>query len=166
MSMAQGTLRAVDTEQATRLREAIMAVTRQARRHRPDHGLTMTQVGLLGDLDRNGVSTVAELAERAQVKVQSLTISMNRLEELGLITRRADTVDRRRQLVELTEEAGPLLEADRRQRDEWLADAVNALSDTERGLLMLCVPVLEKVAGQAGSDPDGSVAVQAGDDRR
>ncbi len=123
-----------------------MAVTRQARRHRPAHGLTMTQVALLGDLDRNGVSTVAELAERAQVKVQSLTLSMNRLEDLGLITRRTDTVDRRRQLVELTEAAVPLLEADRRQRDEWLAEAVNRLSDTERGLLMLCVPVLEKVA--------------------
>lgn len=126
-----------------------MAVTRQARRHRPAHGLTMTQVALLGDLDRNGVSTVAELAERAQVKVQSLTLSMNRLEDLGLITRRTDTVDRRRQLVELTEAAVPLLEADRRQRDEWLAEAVNGLSDTERGLLMLCVPVLEKVAASA-----------------
>ena len=109
----------------------------------------MTQVALLGDLDRNGVSTVAELAERAQVKVQSLTLSMNRLEDLGLITRRTDTVDRRRQLVELTEPAVPLLEADRRQRDEWLAEAVNRLSDTERGLLMLCVPVLEKVAASA-----------------
>ncbi|PVY28163.1 MarR family transcriptional regulator [Williamsia muralis] len=126
-----------------------MAVTRQARRHRPAHGLTMTQVALLGDLDRNGVSTVAELAERAQVKVQSLTLSMNRLEDLGLITRRTDTVDRRRQLVELTEAAVPLLEADRRQRDEWLAEAVNHLSGTERGLLMLCVPVLEKVAMSA-----------------
>jgi DNA-binding MarR family transcriptional regulator len=143
------TRQTVDTEQATRLREAIVAVTRQARRHRPAHGLTMTQVGLLGDLDRNGVSTVAELAERAQVKVQSLTLSMNRLDELGLITRRADTVDRRRQLVELTAAAGPLLEEDRRQRDEWLAEALGALTETERGLLMLCVPVLEKVAEQA-----------------
>jgi DNA-binding MarR family transcriptional regulator len=146
MSRAGKAARVLDTADATRLREAMMAVTRQARRHRPAHGLTMTQVALLGDLDRNGVSTVAELAERAQVKVQSLTLSMNRLEDLGLITRRTDTVDRRRQLVELTEAAVPLLEADRRQRDEWLAEAVNRLSDTERGLLMLCVPVLEKVA--------------------
>ena len=149
MSRADQTAGVLDTADATRLREAMMAVTRQARRHRPAHGLTMTQVALLGDLDRNGVSTVAELAERAQVKVQSLTLSMNRLEDLGLITRRTDTVDRRRQLVELTEAAVPLLEADRRQRDEWLAEAVNGLSDTERGLLMLCVPVLEKVAASA-----------------
>ncbi|PHV65397.1 MarR family winged helix-turn-helix transcriptional regulator [Williamsia muralis] len=149
MSRADQAAGGLGTADATRLREAMMAVTRQARRHRPAHGLTMTQVALLGDLDRNGVSTVAELAERAQVKVQSLTLSMNRLEDLGLITRRTDTVDRRRQLVELTEPAVPLLEADRRQRDEWLAEAVNRLSDTERGLLMLCVPVLEKVAASA-----------------
>lgn len=136
----------VGTDDATHLREALMAVTRQARRHRPAHGLTMTQVSLLGDLDRHGVSTAAELAERAQVKVQSLTLSMNRLEELGLITRRTDTVDRRRQLVELTEAAGPLLVSDRRQRDEWLADAINTLPPMERGLLMLCIPVLEQLA--------------------
>ncbi len=146
MSVEDVVQRRIGTDAATHLREAMMAVTRQARRHRPAHGLTMTQVSLLGDLDRHGVSTVAELADRAQVKVQSLTLSMNRLEELGLITRRADTVDRRRQLVELTEEAGPLLASDRRQRDEWLADAINALPVTERGLLMLCVPVLEQLA--------------------
>jgi DNA-binding MarR family transcriptional regulator len=140
--------RVVGTDEATALREAMMAVTRQARRHRPAHGLTMTQVALLGDLDRHGVSTVAELADRAQVKVQSLTLSMNRLEELGLLTRRTDTVDRRRQLVELTDQARPLLASDRRQRDEWLAEAINTLSDTERGLLMLCVPVLQRLADQ------------------
>ncbi|ORM38276.1 MarR family transcriptional regulator [Williamsia sp. 1135] len=148
-------LRTVGTEEATSLREAMMAVTRQARRHRPAHGMTMTQVAILGDLDRHGVSTVAELAERAQVKVQSLTLSMNRLEELGLITRRADPDDRRRQLVELTADAHPLLASDRRQRDEWLAQAINTLPDIERGLLMLCIPVLRRLAESGGEvQPD------------
>ncbi|OZG31188.1 MarR family transcriptional regulator [Williamsia sp. 1138] len=155
MSESGAHLGVVGTEEATSLREAMMAVTRQARRHRPAHGMTMTQVGILGDLDRHGVSTVAELAERAQVKVQSLTLSMNRLEELGLITRRADPDDRRRQLVELTADAHPLLASDRRQRDEWLAQAINTLPDTERGLLMLCIPVLRRLAESGGEvQPD------------
>lgn len=138
--------RPIDVEQATRLREAMVAVSRRARRQRPAHGLTMTQVGLLGDLERHGVSSVVELAERAQVKVQSLTLSLNRLEELELITRRPDLIDRRRVMVELTAAAVPLLEEDRRQRDEWLAAAMARLSETERGLLMLCIPVLSRLA--------------------
>ena len=71
--------------------------------------LDRTDKALLNALQGNARLTVAELAERAQVKVQSLTLSMNRLEELGLITRRADPEDRRRQLVELTEAAAKVL---------------------------------------------------------
>ncbi|SIR69825.1 MarR family winged helix-turn-helix transcriptional regulator [Williamsia sterculiae] len=133
---------------ATRLRDAMMDVARLARRHRPDHGLTMTQATLLGDLDRYGISTVADLAERAQVRVQSLTLSMNRLDELGMITRTADPTDRRRQLIELSDRGRTTLLADRRQRDEWLAEAMaERLDTTERALLDLCVPLLRKVVG-------------------
>lgn len=44
--------------------EAVMGVARAARLHRPDHGLTLTQVTVLGTLDRLGTTTVAELADR------------------------------------------------------------------------------------------------------
>lgn len=108
----------------------------------------MTQATLLGDLDRYGISTVADLAERAQVRVQSLTLSMNRLDELGMITRTADPTDRRRQLIELSDRGRTTLLADRRQRDEWLAEAMaERLDTTERALLDLCVPLLRKVVG-------------------
>lgn len=43
----------------------------------------------------------------------------------------------------------PLLEAGRRHRDEWFAEAINRSPDTERGLLMLSGPVLDKVAARA-----------------
>ncbi|HYR15824.1 MAG TPA: MarR family transcriptional regulator, partial [Mycobacterium sp.] len=46
---------------ATELRESMMAVTRQMRRHRPDNGLTLTQMQLLGEISRTGVTTPAEL---------------------------------------------------------------------------------------------------------
>ena len=42
---------------ATELRESMMAVTRQMRRHRPDHGLTLSQMELLGEVSRTGVTT-------------------------------------------------------------------------------------------------------------
>ena len=75
---------------ATELRESMMAVTRQMRRHRPDHGLTLSQLELLGEVSRTGVTTPAELGVRLHVRVQSLTDSINELVTRGLVSRRPD----------------------------------------------------------------------------
>jgi DNA-binding MarR family transcriptional regulator len=132
---------------ATELRESMMAVTRQMRRHRPDHGLTLSQLELLGEVDRVGVSTPAELGARLHVRVQSLTGSINELVSRGLISRRPDDSDRRRQLIEITAAGTALLEADRAERDAWLHTAMrDSLSDLEFDLVMLVAPVLRKLA--------------------
>ncbi|MGU3293334.1 MarR family winged helix-turn-helix transcriptional regulator [Williamsia sp. M5A3_1d] len=141
----------IDVAEATRLREAIMSVARAARTHRPDHGLPLTQITVLGYLDRSGTTTVAELADRMHVRVQSLTVSMNKLDDAGLIVRRTDPDDRRRQLVELTEAGRALILDDRAQRDAWLARSfADNFDDTERGLMMLCVPLFERLATERG----------------
>ncbi len=87
---------------ATELRESMVAVTRQMRRHRPDHGLTLSQMEVLSEVTRTGVITPAELAIRLHVRVQSLTDSINELVGRGLVSRRPDDDDRRRQLIEVT----------------------------------------------------------------
>jgi len=132
---------------ATELRESMMAVTRQMRRHRPDHGLTLSQLELLGEVSRTGVTTPAELASRLHVRVQSLTDSINELVSRDLIARRPDENDRRRQLIELTDAGAALLEADRAERDAWLnATMREVLTPLEFDLLMLVAPVLRKLA--------------------
>jgi DNA-binding MarR family transcriptional regulator len=138
---------AAHTSAATELRESMMAVTRQMRRHRPDHGLTLTQMELLGEVSRTGVTTPAELGIRLHVRVQSLTDSINELVSRGLIARRPDETDRRRQLIEITDAGTALLEADRAERDAWLHDTMrDNLSQLEFDLLMLVAPVLRKLA--------------------
>jgi DNA-binding MarR family transcriptional regulator len=132
---------------ATELRESIVAVNRQMRRHRPDHGLTLSQMELLGEISRTGVTTPAELGTRLHVRVQSLTDSINALEARHLIGRRPDAVDRRRQLIEITAAGADLLEADRAERDAWLhATMRDNLSQLEFDLVMLVAPVLRKLA--------------------
>jgi DNA-binding MarR family transcriptional regulator len=132
---------------ATELRESVMAVTRQMRRHRPDHGLTLSQMELLGEVSRTGVTTPAEIAGRLHVRVQSLTDSLNELLSRGLIARRPDENDRRRQLIELTAAGTALLAADRADRDAWLyATMSENLTPLEFDLLMLVAPVLRKLA--------------------
>jgi DNA-binding MarR family transcriptional regulator len=132
---------------ATELRESMMAVTRQMRRHRPDNGLTLSQLELLGEIHRTGVTTPAELAARLQLRVQSLTDSLNELLSRKLIVRRPDENDRRRQLIEITPIGTTLLESDRAERDAWLhATMRDNLTDLEFNLLMLVAPVLRKLA--------------------
>ena len=132
---------------ATELRESMMAVTRQMRRHRPDHGLTLSQLELLGEISRIGVTTPAELATRLHVRVQSLTDSINELVSRELVARRPDATDRRRQLIELTDAGSALLESDRAERDTWLhATMRDNLTPLEFDLLMLVAPVLRKLA--------------------
>lgn len=132
---------------ATELRESMMAVARQMRRHRPDHGLTLSQLQLLGEIGRAGTTTPAELGARMQVRVQSLTDGINELMNRQLITRRPDPHDRRRQLIELTAQGGELLQIDRAERDAWLHAAMHDnLTELELGLLALVAPVLRKIA--------------------
>jgi DNA-binding MarR family transcriptional regulator len=132
---------------ATELREAMMALARQLRRHRPDNGLTLSQLEVLGDVSRAGITTPAEIAGRLQVRVQSLTDSINELESRGLLSRRPDDADRRRQLIELTPDGLELLLRDRAQRDAWLHESMrDHLSELEFNLLMLTAPVLRKLA--------------------
>jgi DNA-binding MarR family transcriptional regulator len=135
-----------DTANATELRESIMALTRQLRRHRSDNGLTLSQQQILGEVSRAGVTTPAELATWLHVRVQSLTEGINLLESRGLVVRRTDADDRRRQLIEATDDGITLLEADRAERDEWLNAAMReTLTDLEIDLLMLVAPVLRKL---------------------
>lgn len=138
---------------ATELRESVMAVARQMRRHRPDHGLTLSQMQVITEAARSGAVTPAELATRLGVRVQSLTDSINSLVTAGLASRRTDDTDRRRQLVELTEAGVDLLAADRAERDSWLHDSMREnLTDLEFDLLMLVAPVLRKLAdAEAGT---------------
>lgn len=134
-------------QSSTELRESVMALARQMRRHRPDTGLTLSQMEVLGEVSRTGVITPAALAARMHVRVQSLTDSINELERRALMSRRPDPDDRRRQLLELTATGVALLDGDRAQRDSWLDAAITEhLSDLEAGLLMLVAPVLRKLA--------------------
>ena len=136
---------------ATELRESMMAVTRQMRRHRPDHGLTLSQLEVLGEVSRTGVSTPAEVAARLHVRVQSLTDSINELVSRGLVSRRPDDDDRRRQLVEITDDGVALLTDDRAERDAWLSTTMREnLTDLEFDLLMLVARVLRKLAYPEG----------------
>jgi DNA-binding MarR family transcriptional regulator len=142
---------------ATEIREAMLALTRRLRRQRPQHYLTPSQMQILGDIERSGgASAPVDLAALQGVRMQSLTTNLNALEAEGFVTRSPDPADRRRLSIRITSEGTELVAADREQRDEWLAAAMNSeLTQLERDVLHLAAPILWKLARR----PDNGVSV-------
>jgi DNA-binding MarR family transcriptional regulator len=68
-------------------------------------GINLTDLRVLGILDRRGPTTASELAEEAGLTSGSTTTLVDRLERAGYAERRRDADDRRRVFVELTDEA-------------------------------------------------------------
>jgi DNA-binding MarR family transcriptional regulator len=134
-------------EAASNIRRAVGALGRRLRAQRPANSLSVTKLTLLGQLYRRGAATAADLAELERVQPQSLTRVVAELVGEGLISRRPDPEDGRRQFLEITGEGRAALTGDMQARDAWLAKAMEAeLSDTEQELLRLAARLLERLA--------------------
>ncbi len=117
------------------------------RRLRAEHRFSLSQGAVLGRLDREGTKSIGDLAIAERVRPQSMTQTISDLESDGLIARRPDPADGRRILVELTDQGRDTLEADRRQREGWLARAIaEDLSPSEQQTLMEAVTLLRRLA--------------------
>jgi DNA-binding MarR family transcriptional regulator len=117
------------------------------RRLRAEHRFSLTQGSVLGRLDREGPRSVSELAAADRVRPQSMAQAVAELEADGLVSRRPDPRDGRRALVELTERGLAVLEAERRQREGWLAQAMAAgFTEREQEVLDEAVGLLRRLA--------------------
>ena len=107
-----------------------MRLARRLRSHRSDQSLSLSQLAVLGTLERHGPLTklLAALAER------------------GFIVRTAHPSDGRQHLVAPTEQAVQMIREDRRQRDAWLAQRLAELSSAERATLRQAATILERLA--------------------
>jgi len=124
-----------------------MVLGQLMRRLRTEHRFSLSQGAVLGRLDREGTKSIGDLAVAERVRPQSMTQTISDLEGEGLIARRPDPADGRRILVELTDQGRGTLEADRRQREGWLARAIaEDLSPSEQQTLMEAVTLLRRLA--------------------
>jgi DNA-binding MarR family transcriptional regulator len=137
---------AVDT---TRLASELrMVLGHLVRRLRAERRFSLSQAAVLGRLDREGTQSIGDLAVAERVRPQSMTQTISDLEADGLIERRADPSDGRRSLVQLTDQGLLTLEADRRQREGWLARAIaEDLSQEEQQVLVQSLGLLRRLSG-------------------
>jgi DNA-binding MarR family transcriptional regulator len=116
------------------------------RRLRAENRFPLAQLAVLGRLDREGVSSVSRLAVAERVRPQSMAQTVADLEAEGLVDRRPDPADGRRALIDLTEHGRSALDADRRSREGWLAEAIAGLSAEEQAALHEAAGLLRRIA--------------------
>jgi DNA-binding MarR family transcriptional regulator len=126
------------------LRETIGRVIR---RLRAEPGPSVTRMAVLGRLEREGPSSISDLAAVEKMRPQSMAQTVHDLETAGLVSRRPDPDDGRRAFVELTAVGLDLVQVTRSRRETWLAEALQRhLNPGERALLRDAVALLDRIA--------------------
>jgi DNA-binding MarR family transcriptional regulator len=116
------------------------------RRLRTEHRFPLTHAAVLGRLDREGAQSTVDLAGAERVRPQSMGQTLAELETQGLVSRRPDIHDRRRTLIDLTDDGRRVLAEDRQRREGWLAQAIQeGFSADERAVLNAAIPLLARL---------------------
>lgn len=131
-------------EQLTRLRMTLGRLGRVLRQQ-TDDGLSYALISLLLTIYRLQPVTPGELALSEGVSPPSVTRSLSRLLDLGMVVREQDPADGRASLVSLT--AAGLAERENllRTREVWLSEHLRRLSHDEIEALLTALPALERL---------------------
>jgi DNA-binding MarR family transcriptional regulator len=129
---------------AHELRETLGRVVR---RLRAEPGPSVGRLAVLGRLDRDGPSSISDLAGQERTRPQSMAQIVHGLEAGGLVSRRPDPADRRRAFIELTAAGLDLLQTTRAGRETWLTEVLERdLDPGERDLLRDALVLLGRIA--------------------
>jgi DNA-binding MarR family transcriptional regulator len=120
---------------------------RVVRRLRAEPGPSVGRLAVLGRLDRDGPSSISDLAGRERMRPQSMAQIVHDLEAAGFVSRRPDPADRRRAFIELTTAGLDLLQTTRAGRESWLTEVLeHELDRRERDLLHDALQLLSRIA--------------------
>jgi len=109
--------------------------------------LTPSQVSVLTRLGKEGPASASELAAAERVRPQSVATILAALAERGLVERRADPDDGRRQLISLGAAGREAFESDRRAREEWLVKAFQErFTEAERQTVIEALGLLDRLS--------------------
>ena len=133
------------TQSAAELRYVI---GRLVRRLRSENTFPLSHGTVLARLESDGPQTASGLAAVERVRPQSMAHTVGELLAKGYVARRPHPLDRRKILIELTDEGLAKLHEDRKRREGWLAEAISEqLTDEEQAILIQAVPLLGRLTG-------------------
>lgn len=107
---------------------------------------TTSQSETLSLLDRGGPLSVAELAERRNVRHQSMRLVAGQLESVGLVSKMPNPADGRSRLLSITENGRGQLSRAREARTSQIANLIEErLSEKDRRTLEAAIRVIERL---------------------
>ena len=98
-------------------------------------GIKLRQLMLLSYLRAGAPALQQQLCESLWLDPNNCVLLLNELEEMGYVERRRDPADRRRHMVDITDEGRVALERAERAQEEIGDELLSALSDEERATL-------------------------------
>lgn len=109
-------------------------------------GLSPSQMAVFNRLAKDGDSSASVLAAAEGVRPQSMAAILAALDARGLIQRRPDPEDGRRQLITLSAMGSERAAGDRQARAEWLARRLHEeFTEPERQTLIAAAALLERL---------------------
>ena len=136
----------IDGDDVVRLRIALARIARALDRQSRGHSLTGTQASVLATAARLGPVRITELAEVEGINPTMLSRIVGKLEDAGLLHRRADPDDRRAALVEPTTAGRELQRHVREERTRLLAEHLATLPAAHTDGVLDALPHLEALA--------------------
>ncbi len=133
----------------SQLRLVILRLSRRLRQQNVGE-VSPSQLSALSTVAQRGELTLGELAAIERIAPPSMTRIAARLEEQGLLERRADALDRRVARVAVSQAGQALLDENRTRRDAFLSKRLQEFTEEERALLKRAVPLLERLASEDG----------------
>ena len=126
---------AVDTAPGTVVMLMRLATAIKKRSTEELMGIKLRQLMLLSYLRYGAPALQQQLCEALWLDANNCVLLLNELEDMGYVERRRDPADRRRHMVELTDEGRAALERAERAQESVGDEIFAALSDEERGTL-------------------------------
>jgi DNA-binding MarR family transcriptional regulator len=137
----------VDSELATSLRTTIHRLVRLLRREtRNDAQLSLTERATLGLLYPDNRLPPSDIARIEKVTTQSMSQVISHLAELDYIARTPSDDDKRKVLLSLTPAGRSYVEQLRKDKQEWLAGAINRRTTArEKATIAEALKIIDKL---------------------
>ena len=113
-----------------------------------ESGLSMSMIGALFHLHRQGTSGVTDLGDHLGMTSAGASQMLERLVQQGLIKRSEDPDDRRVKQIVLTEQGCQVLEEGIRARYDWLQDFMKNLTPQEKEQITSAMNLMIEKANQ------------------
>ena len=126
---------AVDTSPGTVVMLLRLAKVIHKRSTEERLGIKLRQLMLLSYLRRGAPALQQQLCEALWLDPNNCVLLLNEMEDMGYVERRRDPSDRRRHVVDITDEGRVALERAERAQETIGDELLSALSDEERATL-------------------------------